>query len=63
MWLEFATGEILISLNFHIAKKKKTKSNIDAGQRDTLFRGVKNLQIQQIPIPMLLVLSVKGKGI
>jgi hypothetical protein len=39
------------------------KSNIDVGQRNTPFRAVKNLQIQQIPIPMLLVLSVKGKGI
>jgi len=35
----------------------------DVGRRDTLFHDVKNLQIQQIPIPMLLVLSVKGKGI
>ena len=32
-------------------------------QRNTVFRGVKNLQIQQIPIPTLLVLSAKGKGI
>jgi hypothetical protein len=39
------------------------KSIIDVDQRDTLFRDVKSLQIQQIPIPMLLVLSVKGKGI
>lgn len=39
------------------------KSIIDVGQRDTLYRDVKSFQIQQIPTPMLLVLSVKGKGI
>jgi hypothetical protein len=62
MWLEFATGEFSYP-NVHSEDVLNAKFNIDVGQRDTLFRAVKNLQIQQIPIPMLLVLSVKGKGI
>ena len=62
MRLEFATGEFSYS-NFHSGDVLNGKSNIDVGQRDTLFRAVRSLQIQRIPIPMLLVLSVKGKGI
>lgn len=59
MWLEFATGEF----SYPVGTCYMLKFNVDVGQRDTAFRAVKNLQILQIPIPMLLVLSVKGKGI
>ena len=49
--------------SFHNEDVLNGESNIDVDRRDTLFRAVKNLQIQQIPIPTLLVLSVKGKDI
>ena len=52
-----------LSPDFHSGVVLKLVNLPDVDQRDTLFRAVKNLQIQQIPIPMLLVLSVKGKGI
>ena len=59
MWLEFAIGEFSCP-NSHALNGQRT---IDVGPRDTLFRGVKSLQIQQILTPMPLVLSAKAKGI